>query len=296
MNDLIRLGSYPIVFGITAFTQLLLIEAAVPHWPSAILVATAGMGLVAILERVLPYEKSWNHDHGDTIADIFHAIFSLGFIFASVEIAQKIRALIPISTVWPDSLPLWIQVVVAGFIIDFGLWFMHWLSHKSSSLWKLHALHHSSERLYWLNGERRHPLSALLLAGPGTLIAIALGASAEVVGCWYSIISVHLAFQHSNLNYTVGPLRNIFGVAEVHRWHHKREYEVAQVNFGEFWMIWDQFFGTFHHAVKGVKKGEVGIYEKMPTTYWKQILWPFQRKSSIYKKRVQSDSKSTVSK
>jgi len=83
-----------------------------------------------------------------------------------------------------------------------------------------------------------------------------------VVGCWYTIIAVHLAFQHSNLDYTVGPLRNILGVAEIHRWHHKKEYEDSQVNFGEFWMIWDQLFRTFHHTVNGVKKGEVGMREK----------------------------------
>jgi hypothetical protein len=35
MNELVRLGSYPIIFGITAFAQLLLIEAGVSHWPYA---------------------------------------------------------------------------------------------------------------------------------------------------------------------------------------------------------------------------------------------------------------------
>jgi sterol desaturase/sphingolipid hydroxylase (fatty acid hydroxylase superfamily) len=283
MNELVRLGSYPIIFGITAFAQLLLIEAGVSHWPYAILVAGAGMSAVAVLERVLPYDPSWNLDHEDTLPDILHATFSLGFIFASVEIAEIIRVLVPFSKVWPNTLPLWAQVFVAGLIIDFGLWLMHWLSHKNDYLWKLHALHHSAERLYWLNGERRHPLSALLLAGPGTLLAIFLGAPAEVVGCWYTIIAVHLAFQHSNLDYTVGPLRNILGVAEIHRWHHKKEYEDSQVNFGEFWMIWDQLFRTFHHTVNGVKKGEVGMREKMPTTYLKQIAWPFRRTTSVKK-------------
>lgn len=281
MNDLVRLSSYPIVFGITAFAQLLMLGAGVSHWPYAILVAGAGIGVVALLERSFPYEPSWNLDRGDTIPDILHATFSLGFIFASVEIAVIIRGFVPFSTAWPDTLPPWIQVFAVGLIIDFGLWLMHWLSHKNNYLWKLHALHHSAERLYWLNGERRHPLSALLLAGPGTLLAIILGAPAEIIGCWYSMIAVHLAFQHSNLDYTVGPIKNILGVAEVHRWHHKKEYEDAQVNFGEFWMIWDQIFRTFHHTVNGVKQGEVGMREEMPTTYWKQIVWPFRRKTGV---------------
>lgn len=47
---------------------------------------------------------------------------------------------------------------------------------------------------------------------------------------------MHLAFQHSNLGYRVGPLGLLIGVAEAHRWHHKREHEDAQVNYGDFWM------------------------------------------------------------
>ncbi|WP_407938458.1 sterol desaturase family protein [Oceanococcus atlanticus] len=37
----------------------------------------------------------------------------------------------------------------------------------------------------------------------------------------------------------------LLGVAELHRWHHKRDYEDAEVNFGEVWMIWDHLFGSF---------------------------------------------------
>lgn len=277
MNRLVRWGAYPIIFGLTAFSQVSLLPNGASRWPLSILIATIGITLVVILERVQPYEKSWNKDHNDTIPDILHAAFSLSFIFTSVEVAEFIRGYIPVAKVWPNETPLWAQVLIAGLIIDFGLWFMHWLSHKSGFLWRLHALHHSSERLYWLNGEKRHPLSALLLATPGTLIAISLGAPAVVVGCWYSIIAVHLAFQHSNLDYSVGFFRNTLGVAEIHRWHHKREYQDAQVNFGEFWMIWDHLFGTFHYKVNGVGKGEVGLVGSMPTTYWKQIVWPFQK-------------------
>jgi sterol desaturase/sphingolipid hydroxylase (fatty acid hydroxylase superfamily) len=65
------------------------------------------------------------------------------------------------------------------------------------------------------------------------------------------------------------------GVAEVHRWHHKREYEDAQVNFGEFWMIWDHVFGTYRYQKNGVRAGEVGMKESMPITYIAQIKWPF---------------------
>ncbi|MBL4764555.1 MAG: sterol desaturase family protein, partial [Colwellia sp.] len=155
---------------------------------------------------------------------------------------------------------------------------MHWLSHKNGFLWRLHALHHSSERLYWLNGERRHPLSALALALPGIAVVVILGAPPFIIACWLSIVAVHLSFQHANLDYSVGPFRKLLAVAEVHRWHHKREYKDAQVNYGEFFVIWDHIFGTYRHQVNGVRAGEVGMDEETPLKYFDQIKWPFLNK------------------
>jgi len=276
----IRWGSYPLIFLGCSFLQWQIIEQGLPYWPLTPLVATVGIVLIALLERVQPYEAAWNYDHDDTAVDVLHAAFSLTLIFTVVEISTFSRSFLPdaflnIASVWPVESPLWVQVLLAGAIIDFGLWFMHWLSHQNHFLWRLHALHHSSERLYWLNGERRHPISALLLASPGLIVAIVLGAPAPVIGCWFAIIAVHLAFQHSNLDYSVGIFRHVLGVAEIHRWHHKREYEDAQVNFGEFWMIWDQLFRTFKYQKNGVRAGEVGMRENMPSTYLKQLQWPF---------------------
>lgn len=277
MKKLIRWGAYPIVFGATAIIQVAIASMGWPYWPLAPLTAGLGIALVALLERYQPYEPRWNHDHNDTMPDICHAVFSLALIFGSLQIASYLRLFLPVEPIWPSTSPMWLDVLMAGIIVDFGLWFMHWLSHKNKLLWRLHALHHSSERLYWLNGERRHPLSAILLASPGVAIAVVLGAPPEAIGCWFSIIAVHLAFQHANLDYSVGVFRNLIGVAEVHRWHHKRDYEDAEVNFGEFWIIWDRIFGTFRYQINGVRAGEVGIRASMPTGYFSQLIWPFRK-------------------
>lgn len=274
---LIRWASYPVVFGVSAVLQVVLITRHLPFWPLSPLIAIAGMLCVALLERIQPYEPAWLVDHDDTGVDCLHAFTSLTLFFASAEIVVWLRQWLPLTRLWPEHLPIWLQVLLVGFLIDFGLWFMHWASHRVDALWRLHALHHSAERLYWLNGERRHPLSAIVLASPGIAVAVVLGAPALVIGCWLAIVTVHLAFQHANLDYRVGPLRMLLGVAENHRWHHKREYEDAQVNFGEFWMIWDLLFATYRYQANGVRAGEVGIRETMPKRYVRQILWPFDR-------------------
>jgi sterol desaturase/sphingolipid hydroxylase (fatty acid hydroxylase superfamily) len=268
-------GAYPIIFGLSSLLLLLAASQDWAYWPIFPAIAATGIACVAFLETIQPYEKSWQQDHSDTLPDTLHAVVSLSLIFATAEVVTLLLRFMPVASVWPTEFPTWLQVFLAGLVIDFGLWLMHWLSHRNQWLWKFHALHHSSERLYWLNGERRHPVSALLLATPGISVAVLLGAPPIVIGCWMSIMSVHLAFQHANIDYSIGPFRRWLAAAEIHRWHHKRDYEDAQVNFGEFFIIWDRLFGTYRDQANGVVDGDVGIREDMPKSYLKQLAWPF---------------------
>lgn len=273
---LIRWTSYPLIMGFSTTAMFYAISNNLPYWPIVPVIALMGVAIVAMLERLQPYEPDWLNDHLDARTDLLHALVSLTLMFTAVEIVAGIRNVLPQTTWWPHRSPLWLQVLLCGAIIDFGMYCMHRLSHHNRFLWQLHAIHHSSRRLYWLNGERRHPLSALLLAGPGIIATILLGVPPIALGVWFSIVAVHLAFQHSNLDYRVGPARFLIGVAENHRWHHKREYEDAQVNFGEVWMVWDLLFGTYHFAEKEVRAGDVGIHAAMPDRYLEQLKWPFR--------------------
>ncbi len=283
MRTLVRYAAYPLIAGGAAAALLTLAAAGVAYWPAFPLVVVAGMGLVAVLERVFPYEPDWNRDHdGDTGADLMHWLVGYLLIQSSVAIAFGLRGWMPADWIlWPQQAPIWAQVLLAGLILDLGLYTMHRASHASGFLWRLHAIHHSPERIYWLNGGRRHPLSALVLAGPGLTILFLLGATPIAVGAWLSFMSVHLAFQHANLDYRLGPLRHLLGVAEMHRWHHKRDFEDAQVNYGEVFLIWDRLFGSFHDAPRSPGKTEVGLHENaVPPGYWSQLRWPFLRGDS----------------
>lgn len=276
---LIRATSYPLIAGGAAWLLIHLAATGSAYWPLFPLVVAAGITLVALLERVAPYEPDWNRDHdGDTLADALHLFVSYLLIQGGVAAAYGLRSWMPESGVlWPQQLPMWAQVLLAGLILDLGLYTMHRASHASGILWRLHALHHSPERLYWLNGGRRHPLSALVLAAPGLTVLLLMGATPMAVAAWMSFMSVHLAFQHANLDYRLGPLRHLLGVAEMHRFHHQRDFEEAQVNFGEVFLIWDRLFGTLHDAPRSPRKGEVGLRaEAAPRGYREQLLWPFK--------------------
>lgn len=242
---------------------------------AGVLVA-AGLVTVAGLERVFPYNAAWRHADADLPADVAHAIVNLAVMHIAVIAFVWLRTSFGWEGVWwPHDWPYLAQVFLAGAPVDFSLYLIHRLSHRHGFLWRMHSIHHSSRRLYWLNGERRHPLHAALMAGPGLLTLGLLGTPAIVVGGWFAILAVHLAFQHANVDYRLGPLRWILGVAETHRWHHRERFEDAQVNFGEFWLLWDHLFGTVF-LPRG-PLGAVGIEgDPVPHSYTQQLVYPFR--------------------
>jgi len=274
---MIRYGAYPLIVG-SAFAALVTgATLGWSYWPMFPLIAAMGLITVAALERIAPYEPMWLQDHGDLVTDLLHNLVNLTVVVVTVEALYWLRTRVGYGGIWPVSSSVILQVLLAGAVIDVGLYAMHRLSHTNEFLWRLHATHHSAERLYWLNGERRHPLSAVALAAPGITAVVAMGAPPVVIAAWLTLLTVHLGFQHANLDYRLGPLRRWLGVAEIHRWHHKREFEDAQVNFGEFWMVWDRLFGTFHDQPAQIHADDVGLRDTaFPRSYWRQLAWPFR--------------------
>ncbi|NQD92190.1 sterol desaturase family protein [Pseudomonas sp. CrR25] len=279
LGFMIRWFSYPAIFGGVAAWMIWQLYTGIPYWPSTPLIAAVGILLVALLERVQPYREDWWEDHQDTLTDIIHMVVNLSVIQFTATVLARLGDWMPAAfRVFPTELPLWAQLMVVAAVLDLGLYAMHRISHRVAWLWRLHEPHHSAERLYWMNSERRHPLHAAIMAGPGLLVLVAIGTPSALVATWFGILTVHLAFQHSNLNYSLGWLRHVIGVAEVHRWHHKRDFEDAQVNFGEFLLVWDQLFGTFYDSASKPGNVDVGLSDRAyPTDYVGQLVEPFRR-------------------
>jgi sterol desaturase/sphingolipid hydroxylase (fatty acid hydroxylase superfamily) len=277
LQFVLRWLSYPLVFGGSAAFMLWALYADVPYWPSTPLVAAVGLLTVAGLERLQPFRQDWLEDHQDSLTDLVHMLVNLAVIQFTAEILARLGDAVPASVrVFPVESPLWLQLLLVAAVLDLSLYAMHRISHHIPWLWRFHMIHHSAERLYWMNGERRHPLHAALMAGPGLVLLFALGAPSPVVATWLGILTVHLGFQHTNLDYRIGWLRHIFGVAEIHRWHHKRNFADAQVNFGEFLMVWDHLFGTYYDSAGKLGEAEVGVHEQdIPKDYLGQLAVPF---------------------
>lgn len=117
-----------------------------------------------------------------------------------------------------------------------------------------------------------HPVDALLqlVAHVGPLAM--LGAPPRVIAAVVAVASVHGLLQHSNVDVRLGPLNWIFSAAELHRWHHARELDRANHNYGQVFLLWDVVFGT-RYLPEDRPPAEVGLAEPadFPQTYLGQL-------------------------
>lgn len=279
MNTLLKMSFrylfYPVWMALTAWVMFLILSGQITYWPSSILFIVLSGLMIALAEYHSSYQPNWLVSHQDGLTDILHAIFNLILIVSVSKIIEILDIFRFFPRLWPDQWSWFWQLMLVALVIDFGLWLMHRFSHRYKFLWKLHAIHHHSSRLYWLNAEKRHPLSALILAGPSLMILAVLGAPSILIGCWVMYMAVHLFFQHANVDYRVGALKYIFAVAEVHRIHHK--HGQGRKNFGEVFIFWDIIFGSFYYEKQKIKPDQVGVRSPIPNEYLAQLKWPFQK-------------------
>lgn len=277
MRRLIRWFSYPTIVGGGGAVLLGGLSIGLPYGPLGVGVVAVAAAAVALLEQVAPWHPPWRRDHGDLRADVLH--FGGNLLVSQTAVVLYTAAMAwrgpgP----WPVAAPLALQILGALLIFDLGLYGVHRASHGVGMLWRLHAIHHSAPRLYWLNGQRRHLVHELVEGLPGMVVLGLLGAPGVVLGGAIALVTLHLLLQHANLDYTVGPLRHLLASAESHRWHHQRQWQAVQGNYGAVFSLWDRWFGTALPQT-GEAPADVGMADEpdLPADYLGQLSWPFRR-------------------
>jgi sterol desaturase/sphingolipid hydroxylase (fatty acid hydroxylase superfamily) len=235
-------------------------------------------------ERIAPWYEEWNGPHGDDAANVWHTLVYEFQNINGVLMIPLITWLFQITPgtligLWPREWPLLPQLLLAIVITDFGLMFLHLLSHRWPVLWRLHAVHHGVSRLYGFNGLVRHPLHQIidmvLATGPMVLVGMPIP-TAVLLGF---AVSVQLIVQHSNVAYELGPLRNHLAIGRIHHLHHVNWGKEGDCNFGLFLTLWDRLFGTFHpEPSRPITASDMGVDEvpDFPKSYLEQLVFPLR--------------------
>jgi sterol desaturase/sphingolipid hydroxylase (fatty acid hydroxylase superfamily) len=261
---------------------------AVTHDVAPALLATAipvvVMVLIAVFERLLPFEPAWNRARGDVKADLL----SLATAALGLETLFKIAG--PVAVVWilarldlppawhafPRHWPLWSQCLLVIGVIELVKYWFHRLGHESRAWWPLHSVHHAVKRIYLLNGFRIHPVYHLLTYVLGYFPCILLGAPAETLLVHTVALGICGGFQHCNVDLKYGFLNFVFSTSEIHRWHHSTRIEEGNRNYGAILSVFDVLFGTYYN-VPGASPAVIGMVKEQGyplNSYWKQLAIP----------------------
>ncbi|OEC98430.1 MULTISPECIES: sterol desaturase family protein [unclassified Rhizobium] len=253
-------------------------------WFNVVYLST--VAVIALFERLMPYEKTWQKRDGETFNDIAHTLLNKG----GVQIAAAIGTSFPmaVATVaqpalsyhshfWPDQWSMAFQVVLGLVIAEFGLYMAHRLAHEHLSLWRFHALHHSVERLWVINTGRFHVIDTLFKIALGQIPLYLLGAPLPVF-LWIGAVTAFIGLlTHCNVDMRTGPLDLIFSTPRLHRWHHSKILAEGNTNYGENLVIWDQLLGTFYNPPRP-SSTDIGITGKVAKGFLAQLIQPFSRK------------------
>ena len=236
------------------------------------------LGMI-LLEAII---SSWGnkslYNQGDTLCTLGLLSGNIFMVYAVKGISLGINfymyqfRLIDLS----EIIPVWAMWVVTFILIDLVFYIYHRMSHRVRFLWAIHMSHHSSEemnfavsfRQAWLGPVSKIPffMTLPLMGLDPTIIAIA-----GVVSTLWGIVG------HTQIINKLGPIEWIFNTPSHHSVHHGSSEQYIDKNYGNLFIIWDRFFGTFEPEKEKVKYGLVNNVDtfnpiKITIMGWTSIL------------------------
>jgi sterol desaturase/sphingolipid hydroxylase (fatty acid hydroxylase superfamily) len=191
--------------------------------------------------------------------------------------------------------------VVSALMVDFAVFFSHYLMHKVPFLWPFHEIHHSAEVLTPVTVHRVHPVEELL-NGLVTAVVTALMAKTyeavsgqdispvtlfglNIISFVYYIAVYQLRHSHIWLSY--GPFWEHFIVSPAqHQIHHSVDTKHWNKNYGFTFAFWDWLFGCLY-VPKGYEKIEFGVPnvdQRDFSSVFKLYYLPFVKSARILKR------------
>lgn len=166
-----------------------------------------------------------------------------------------------------------IVYIIAFLALDFSGYWVHRIQHMSNFFWNGHIIHHSSEEFNLACALRQSISSVVRTFVIFLLPAALLGVERQVIEV---VAPLHLFAQfwyHTRHIGRMGFLEKIIVTPSHHRVHHAINPEYLDKNYGQIFIFWDKWFGSFQEERKDVPP-VYGITR--PVRTWNPIKINFQ--------------------
>lgn len=141
---------------------------------------------------------------------------------------------------------------IAFLALDFSGYWVHRIAHQYNFFWNNHIIHHSSEE-FNLACALRQSISVFVRIFTFLLLPAAiLGVPSQVIAV---VAPIHLFAQfwyHTQHIGKMGWLEKIIVTPSHHRVHHAINPEYLDKNYGQIFILWDKWFGTYQEEKPGI--------------------------------------------
>lgn len=143
-----------------------------------------------------------------------------------------------------------LQLICYILLMDFMMFFQHFLHHKLSFLWPFHSYHHSATELNVLTANRGHPVQGEFSNILITFIPLSLAGVPLISLLWYKLLRNTITFmQHSRITWKWGWIgQHVIASPAYHRIHHSILKEHYDKNLAILFPAWDHLFGTYYRG------------------------------------------------
>lgn len=163
--------------------------------------------------------------------------------------------------------------IIAFFALDFAGYWVHRIQHINNFFWNGHIVHHSSEEFNLACALRQSISSIVKIFIIFLLPAALLGVPGKVIEV---VAPLHLFAQfwyHTQHIGKMGFLEKIIVTPSHHRVHHAINPEYIDKNYGQIFIFWDKWFGSYQEELSHVPP-VYGITR--PVRTWNPIKINFQ--------------------
>ncbi len=143
--------------------------------------------------------------------------------------------------------PATLRRIAGILLLDYTLWWWHWLNHRVPGLWRFHLVHHVDRDLDGSTGIRFHfgemAMSVFFRAAQVRL----LGVDRLSASIWQTLLLISIVFHHSNLRLAESTDRLLarwIVTPRMHGIHHSTYREETDSNWSSLFSLWDAIHGT----------------------------------------------------
>jgi sterol desaturase/sphingolipid hydroxylase (fatty acid hydroxylase superfamily) len=176
------------------------------------------------------------------VTNVTKDVLGLSLIIISYPFLLKHLAIVHI----PDG---WLAYLAAFICLDLAGYWVHRISHEYNLFWNNHIIHHSSEEFNLACALRQSISGIVRLFAIFLLPAALLGVPATVISI---VAPLHLFAQfwyHTRHIGKLGILEKIIVTPSHHRVHHAINKEYIDKNYGQIFILWDKWFGSFQEEL-----------------------------------------------